>query len=69
MATETQDYLTTAQIAARLHVKPNTILEYAKSGRIPCVRVSRRVVLFEWEKVRVALDRQSVRETSDPDGA
>ena len=45
--------LSSAQAAALLHLHPNTLLLWAREGRIPCLRLGRRVVfrassLNEW---------------------
>ena len=49
--------LTTAEVAKRLGCSTETVLNYAKAGRIPCVRINRNSIRFNWEKVVEALER------------
>jgi hypothetical protein len=46
-------------LAAELHVTPATVLAWARRGWIPCLRASRRPVLFDPAAVRRALDRRA----------
>jgi excisionase family DNA binding protein len=41
------EFLNARQMAERLHVTPATVLSWARRGRIPCLRASRRPVLFD----------------------
>lgn len=47
--------LSPAEVAERLGLKPNTVLELARQGRIPRVLLSRRIVRFDWPAVAKAL--------------
>jgi len=40
------DLLTAEELAARLHVRPSTVREWARRRRIPAVRLSPKVVRF-----------------------
>ena len=52
-----QELLTVDELAERLAVSPRTVIQWAKAGRIPEVRLSRRVRRFEYgEVVRAAKD-------------
>lgn len=42
-------------IAVRLGVSPETVRLWARRGLIPAVRITRKVVRFEWERVVAAL--------------
>jgi excisionase family DNA binding protein len=48
--------LTPQEVADRLGVKATTVLNMALDGRIPRVKLGRRIVRFEWDKVKAALD-------------
>jgi excisionase family DNA binding protein len=58
LAPLTQDlvepFITVAQLAERLHVKPSTIYEWTRrreTNPIPHIPISRKVVLFRWSDV------------------
>ena len=53
----TDKLLTTEELADRLAVSSRTVVEWAKSGRIPQVRASQRVRRFDYEDVVGALKR------------
>ena len=53
----TENLLTTEELAERLAVSPSTIVKWAKAGRIPEVRPSRRVRRFDCAEVVAALKR------------
>jgi excisionase family DNA binding protein len=55
------ELLTVSQLAQKLHVQPRTIQAWARAGRIPCVKLSAKVVRFEWEAVLTALHNQANR--------
>lgn len=40
------DLLTTEELAERLHVRPSTVREWARRGKIPTVRLSPKVVRY-----------------------
>jgi len=50
--------LSAKAVADRLGLTKNTVLEYAQLGRIPAIRVSPRIVRFDWEEVVKALKRR-----------
>jgi len=52
-----QEFLTAAELAERLRVRPGTIRAWGRAGRIPMVRFSRRVLRFDFEDVVAALRR------------
>lgn len=49
--------LTSAELAERLRVTPETIRTWAREGRIPCQRASQRPILFDEDEVEEALKR------------
>ncbi len=54
-------------LAEKLMVTPATILAWARRGWIPCLRASRRPVLFDEAEVQQALkERANRREDLDP---
>lgn len=53
-------------LAGRLRVTPATVLTWARRGLIPCLRATRRPVLFDLAEVERALkERASSRVASD----
>jgi excisionase family DNA binding protein len=46
-------------LAARLRVKPATVLAWARRGWIPCLRAGRRPVLFDLADVERALKQRA----------
>jgi excisionase family DNA binding protein len=57
------ELLTTDQLADRLHLRPRTIQAWARQGRIPTVKLSAKVVRFDWTAVLAVL-----RERAKPRG-
>lgn len=51
--------LTADQVAERLHIRPRTVKAWASQGRIPTVRLSPKVVRFDWAAVLAALRDQA----------
>jgi excisionase family DNA binding protein len=49
------ELLTVNQLAERLHIKPRTVQAWARRGRIPAVKLSAKVVRYEWPAVLAAL--------------
>jgi excisionase family DNA binding protein len=49
------ELLTYGQLAERLHLKPRTVQAWVRQGRIPTVRLSAKVVRFDWLAVLAAL--------------
>ena len=47
----TQPLLTAAQLAEQLGVTTATILSWARTGKIPCLRPTPRIVRFDLEAV------------------
>ena len=47
--------LTPEQLAERLGVKPSTIQQWAKIGKIPEIRISAKVRRFDYDEVIAAL--------------
>lgn len=45
------ELLTAADLAARLRVQPDTIREWSRKGRIPSVKITPKVVRFDFEAV------------------
>ncbi|MGE0190442.1 MAG: helix-turn-helix domain-containing protein [Planctomycetota bacterium] len=43
--------LTATAVARRLGVRPKTVLLWARQGLIPALRLTARVVRFDWEAV------------------
>ena len=54
------EYLTAVELAERLRVRPATIRSWGRTGRIPTIRLSRRVLRFDLSEVLAAL-RQHVQ--------
>lgn len=54
------ELLTAAQLAERLKVRPSTVREWAKTGRIPEIRISAKVRRFDPVEVDAVLRRQAV---------
>lgn len=52
---------TTRALASRLQVRPETILKWASHGRIPCIRLSARVLRFDHAAVLRALANQTAK--------
>jgi excisionase family DNA binding protein len=57
MQATSEDLLTAAELAERLRIKPSTILMWHRSGRIPSVRLSHKVLRFSLPDVVAALKR------------
>ena len=49
------ELLTVRQIATRLGVAPRTVQEWARCGRIPAMRISAKVIRFDWQAVVAAV--------------
>lgn len=50
-----REFLTAAELAERLRVRPGTIRAWGREGRIPIVRLSHRVLRFDLNEVLAAL--------------
>jgi len=51
MIQEANELLTAVQLAGRLGLRPRTVQKWARTGRIPCVRISYKVIRYDWQKV------------------
>ena len=50
------DLITAEELGARLRLKPDTVILWARQGRIPVRRLSRKVVRFRLPEVVAALE-------------
>src|SRR5262245_18623180 len=53
------ELLTVDQLADRLHIRPRTVQAWVRQGRIPTVKLSPKVVRFDWLAVLAALRDQA----------
>ena len=53
----TKDLLTAGELAERLAVRPGTIRQWVREGKIPEVTISPKVRRFDWAAVVEALER------------
>lgn len=61
-----EDLIDTRQLAARLHVKPDTIRGWVRRRWIPCLRAGQRgPMLFRLSSVEAALERRVRTEGSE----
>ena len=58
---ESDDLLTSAELAERLRVKPMTILGWYRKGRIPARKLSPKVLRFDLAEVVAALEAATER--------
>ncbi len=65
-----QDLLTVVELADRLQVRPSTIRSWTRSGRLPVLRLSPKVVRYDLEQVVAALRAGCIthRSTQGSDG-
>jgi excisionase family DNA binding protein len=56
------ELLTVSQLAERLHVRPRTVQSWARQGRIPTVKLSSKVVRFDWQAVLTVIRDRSTRQ-------
>ena len=54
-----EEFLTARQLAAVLQVSESTVRRLARDGRIPCVRLTPRLIRFNLKSVCKALDGTS----------
>ena len=52
------DLLTAEQLAERLRVKPRTVKEWLRAGRIPAARLTPKVIRYDLEQVVAALKQR-----------
>ena len=50
------------ELASELNISPRSVDNLIQSRKIPVIRITRRIVRFDLEKVRRALDKYEVRE-------
>lgn len=56
------EFVEAEDLAELLRVSPDTVLEWARSGRIPCRRFGPRVIRFDLAEVLDAEERRARRE-------
>ena len=56
------ELLTCGELAIRLRLKPETVRRWVRQKRVPAIRLSPKVVRFDWEAVRRALASVSLRQ-------
>jgi len=54
------ELLTAKELAARLRVSPETVREWARLGRIPALRLSRKAYRYDLQAVLLALSPKGV---------
>ncbi len=64
-----EEFLTARQLAEILQVSESTVRRLAQKRRIPCVRLSPRIIRFHLEAVREALDVPRAHSHTLPDEA
>lgn len=52
------DFIDAVELARRLKCKVGTIAIWRRQGLIPCLRISKRPILFDWEEVKRVLREQ-----------
>lgn len=50
------ELLTAEELAERLRVRPDTVRRWTRQGRIPTVRLSRKVIRYDLSRVLAAID-------------
>jgi len=60
------ELLTVTQLAECLHVRPRTVQAWARSGRIPTIKLSAKVIRFDWQEVLKALRSQAMQPETTP---
>jgi excisionase family DNA binding protein len=61
------EFLTARQLASFLQVSESTVRRLAREGRIPCVRLTPRLIRFNLKAVCKSLDGTSHKRHSSPD--
>lgn len=49
------EFLTAEQVGHRLNLSPQTVKKWAAKGKIPYLRISPKVLRFEWHEVKQAI--------------
>ncbi len=65
MRTNQDDGLTATELAKRLRVEPSTVLDWQRSGRIPSIRITPKVLRFNLGDAMAALKRAAACEGAD----
>jgi excisionase family DNA binding protein len=65
MQTNQDDCLTATELAERLRIKPSTVLDWQRTGRIPSIRITSKVLRFNLGDVMAALKRAAAGEGVD----
>jgi excisionase family DNA binding protein len=60
----TDQLLTAEEVADRLRVKPDTIVVWARQGRIPAHRQSRKVIRFSLSEVIASLESATMSDSA-----
>ena len=58
------ELLTADELADRLKVRPDTVRSWSRQGRIPAIRITHKVVRFDFDAVVKALASASGSEVS-----
>ena len=53
-----RDLLTADQLADRIAVKPRTVRDWTRAGLIPAVRLTRKVIRYDFDEVVAALEER-----------
>jgi excisionase family DNA binding protein len=61
-----EEFLTSRQLAAVLQVSESTVRRLARTGRIPSIRLTTRLIRFHLPSVRAALDGTHRSRSSRP---
>jgi hypothetical protein len=56
------ELLTLTQLAHRLSLRPRTVQIWVRHGRIPVLRITPKVLRFEWDQVLEALRNNTSKE-------
>jgi excisionase family DNA binding protein len=64
-ANDQDDYLTAEEIGVRLRLKADTIVGWARRGRIPVIRLSKHVIRFRLNDVLAALAASQSESTAE----
>lgn len=56
---------TAEELAERLTLKPKTIREWARQGVIPSLRISPKVIRFDFDEVEEALKQRALQSRKD----
>jgi excisionase family DNA binding protein len=62
MGTHPDTCLTATELASRFHVTTPTILRWHRAGKIPAVRITAKVLRFDFAEVVAALRAAAARE-------